>query len=68
MSEPFEIQEVKLKNISKFMDIDEWYPDADVFGRISTDHLDLLEGTSKPPKKQLSMIKLLKRIYQLKKV
>lgn len=51
MSEPFEIKELKLHNISKFMNIDEWYPDVDAFGRISTDHLDLLEGSSKPAKR-----------------
>ena len=66
MSEPFEIQEVKLKNISKFMDIDEWYPDADVFGRISTDHLDLLEGTSKPPKKATINDKTVKEDLSIK--
>ena len=33
------------------MNIDEWYPDADPFGRIYTDHLDIHLGTSKPPKK-----------------
>ena len=66
MSEPFEIQEVKLNNISKFMNIDEWYPDVDAFGRIYTDHLDIHLGTSKPPKKATINDKIVKEDLSIK--